>query len=199
MPYTIRSQDGSVVIAQAVSKEQLLWLRGLDAAGYRRQTRFGEPVAAMIRVSRRSDEVWLALVEESIIKAEIRREIRDTIPVAAANRTLGRVEYVDRNGRSGWYFEHRNKRAYSYLTTQASASELSGMVLRQVVGELARGNGTVNDFVKWFAYFCAQQPAIESTLRVVRQQLTAYEHGRLTDAQLIEGLQRVTSLRRAVA
>ena len=118
LPYTVCTQDGELIAL--VTREQRNRLKGCTPEGKApRYGSHGEPVfdQKLIEVHARRDDVYFALVDASVIKAELNREISASCPVAEDNRTVRRVEFSNEVG-SGRYFEPHEAHCFAYPTTR---------------------------------------------------------------------------------
>jgi hypothetical protein len=114
-----------------ISREERNRLKGLTAEGYALKHYSptveypdGELIFGpkLIRPHLKRDGVYVALVDPSIIRAELGRQIRPIFPVAEDNQTVRRVDFSNDKG-SGQFFELIERRCFSYRTTEASACE----------------------------------------------------------------------------
>lgn len=109
--YTVCTRDGEFIAT--VSREERNRLRGCNEDG--RAPRYdheGYPVynEPLVEAHRKLSRLYFALVDASIIRAELRRELSNRIPIAEDNRTVREVEYSNENG-AGRYFEHNQYRS----------------------------------------------------------------------------------------
>jgi hypothetical protein len=130
--YTIVSDDGEFIAT--CSREERNRLIGCTEDGT--APRYGAPDRLfpdgvpeynqrLIRQAsyKSSRLLYFAIVDPSIILAELRRHISQRVPAAEDSYTWSKAVFADPLGKSGWYFELNERRSFGYPTTEASATE----------------------------------------------------------------------------
>lgn len=125
MTYTVCSTDGEFIAV--VSKEQRNRLIGCTDEGHApRRDSAGNPIygTRLIQAHKKRNNLYYALVDAAVIRAELKREISSTMPIAEDNRTVRRADFAT-DTKSGWYYELHLPHCFAYATTDASAKEHS--------------------------------------------------------------------------
>jgi hypothetical protein len=128
--YTVASSDGEFIAN--VTREERNRLIGCTEQGT--APRYGAPDRlfpdgvpeynqCLIRQAKSSRLLYFAIVDQSIIRAELRRHISQRVPAAEDSYTWSKTVFADPLGKSGWYFELNERRSFGYPTTVASANE----------------------------------------------------------------------------
>lgn len=184
--YTVCTIDGEL-IADRVSKEQILRLKGCNPDGYLIPGR-----VSLVVKHKRKDSVYFALVPQAVIVADLQRDIQPNMPVTQANYTFTRVEYVAKNGNAGWYYQHNNGTCFYFKTYDRSANEMARIALRQMTHLVSKGSLKLAFFQAWFHWFRMSAKEADKHTREdiarVHSLLEAYKIDRLTTEGLLHDL-----------
>ena len=77
----------------------------------------------LVRLWKKNEMVYLAIVDPSVIQAELRRDITSRPPVAEDNTTVRRETFTNTKG-SGWFYEHHNRRSFAYQRDRSALRTL---------------------------------------------------------------------------
>jgi hypothetical protein len=124
--FTVWTRDRQV-LSSRVSQEELYRLRGLTENGRSPfLDREGRPEVGpqLVIPHRRLRGVWIiaAGVSEDVIRAELRRKISKTVPMAEANTTVSKVHFSNEKG-AGAFWQLNEGTCFHYRTTWESMQE----------------------------------------------------------------------------
>lgn len=77
----------------------------------------GHPIynTPLIKPHPRRSHIYIALVEAAVIRAELRREIKNRVPMAEDNKTVRYVSWASDKA-AGRYIEHDMRRSMAYIS-----------------------------------------------------------------------------------
>jgi hypothetical protein len=118
--YSVWTRDREL-LSSRVSQEELYRLRGLTEEGRAPyEDSQGRPTVGqqLVIPHRRLRGVWIlaAGVSEDLVRAELRRKISKTPPIAQANNTVQQVHFSNEKG-AGIFWQLNDETCFRYRTT----------------------------------------------------------------------------------